>query len=320
MTTLVVGGVIYMFHERITNSEWLVMRVFWEESPLSSTEVSEKLHEETLWSGTTVKTFISRLVKKGLLKFQSQGRKYFYYPTINEKSCIENEMSRMIQKIYGGTLTLESEHFRFYGDNHRDFIETIANHLENNINQIFLDLQIDMKNKQSLYIYKTQSRLHSALGIQNDQSWIRAGGSWGIIHLGPECCFVNETAGNIAVHVLVEIKLYEIDPKTPAWLTRGISSYYGGWLTRDRITTSIKHSLNIINAAQFFGLDEDIQLFRARFGFELSYAFIEYIVNKYGSNILSNLIRNYYHFELVFGQSKEQVFDDWLDDLKKTYL
>ena len=49
---------------KISESEWLVMRVLWSKSPLAAQEVFEQLDTTTKWKPKTVKTLIDRLVKK----------------------------------------------------------------------------------------------------------------------------------------------------------------------------------------------------------------------------------------------------------------
>jgi BlaI family penicillinase repressor len=88
---------------RISESEWLVMRVLWSESPLAANEVFEELDGKTKWKPKTVKTLIDRLVKKGAVKFKKDGRRYMYYPAVNEDECIATERRSFVRRVYGGT-------------------------------------------------------------------------------------------------------------------------------------------------------------------------------------------------------------------------
>jgi BlaI family penicillinase repressor len=57
---------------KISESEWLVMRVLWSKSPLAAQEVFEQLEAATKWKPKTVKTLIDRLVKKGAVKYEKE--------------------------------------------------------------------------------------------------------------------------------------------------------------------------------------------------------------------------------------------------------
>ncbi len=49
---------------KISESEWEVMKLLWNKSPLTSEEIICCLSEDKKWTKQTVKTFIIRLTKK----------------------------------------------------------------------------------------------------------------------------------------------------------------------------------------------------------------------------------------------------------------
>jgi BlaI family penicillinase repressor len=89
---------------KISESEWLVMRVLWAKSPLTANEVVERLTGKTQWKPKTVKTLIDRLMKKGAVKFEKEGRRYRYYPAIGQDECIATERQSFLRRVYGGTM------------------------------------------------------------------------------------------------------------------------------------------------------------------------------------------------------------------------
>jgi BlaI family penicillinase repressor len=88
---------------KIADSEWLVMKVFWSQGGLTADEVVAALKGKTKWNPLTTKTLITRLLKKGALKFKKEGRKYRYFPAIEQKLCIRHERRSFIHRVYGGT-------------------------------------------------------------------------------------------------------------------------------------------------------------------------------------------------------------------------
>ena len=84
---------------KISESEWLVMRVLWSKSPQAANEVFEQLDGKTKWKPKTVKTLIDRLVKKGALKFEKDGRRYRYYPVVSEAQCVATERRSFVRRV-----------------------------------------------------------------------------------------------------------------------------------------------------------------------------------------------------------------------------
>jgi BlaI family penicillinase repressor len=87
---------------RISESEWLVMRVLWSKSPLAAQDVFDQLDATTKWKPKTVKTLIDRLVKKGAVKYEKEGRRYMYYPAVGRDECITTERRSFVRRVYGG--------------------------------------------------------------------------------------------------------------------------------------------------------------------------------------------------------------------------
>jgi len=87
---------------KISESEWLVMRVLWSKSPLSAQDIFEQLDSTTKWKPKTIKTLIDRLVKKGAVKYEKDGRRYLYYPAVGREECVTTERKSFIKRVYGG--------------------------------------------------------------------------------------------------------------------------------------------------------------------------------------------------------------------------
>ncbi|MDU1320695.1 MAG: BlaI/MecI/CopY family transcriptional regulator [Clostridium botulinum] len=89
---------------KISAAEWEVMKLLWKESPLTSEKIINSLTEKMDWSTQTVKTFITRLLKKEAIGFEKIGRAYNYYPLISEDECIKAENQSFLQKVYDGAV------------------------------------------------------------------------------------------------------------------------------------------------------------------------------------------------------------------------
>ena len=87
---------------RISESEWRVMRVLWAKNPLAAQDVFERLEVTTKWKPKTVKTLIDRLVKKGAVNYEKNGRRYMYYPAVGKDECTTTERRSFVRRVYGG--------------------------------------------------------------------------------------------------------------------------------------------------------------------------------------------------------------------------
>ena len=88
--------------KQITKAEFQIMDVLWAESPLAASAVAEKLAEETGWSQKTVKTLLSRLVEKGAVAHEPDGRRYLYRPKVTRESHARRATQRLADQLFGG--------------------------------------------------------------------------------------------------------------------------------------------------------------------------------------------------------------------------
>lgn len=91
---------------KISEAEWEVMKLLWKANPLTSEKIIASLAEENNWSTQTIKTFITRLIKKGAIGFEKTGRVYNYRPLVSEDECIKSENNFFLNKVYNGALNI----------------------------------------------------------------------------------------------------------------------------------------------------------------------------------------------------------------------
>jgi BlaI family transcriptional regulator, penicillinase repressor len=86
----------------ISDAEWEVMNVLWEQSPQTAGELAEALCERMNWSAKTLKTLLSRLVKKGVLRTQPQANRYLYSPLFPRSRYVRQESASFVDRVFGG--------------------------------------------------------------------------------------------------------------------------------------------------------------------------------------------------------------------------
>ena len=91
--------------ERIGEAEFAVMDVLWADSPLTAADVADRVPADRRWSDRTVKTMLSRLLAKGVLSHEEDGRRYLYRPALSKDDYLAQESTRLIDRLFGGRVT-----------------------------------------------------------------------------------------------------------------------------------------------------------------------------------------------------------------------
>jgi BlaI family penicillinase repressor len=87
---------------RISEAEWVVMRVLWSQPSLTANEIVEQLEGKVRWNARTIRTLINRLLNKRAIRFEKEGREYRYSPTVNEGQCTRCERLSFLKRVYKG--------------------------------------------------------------------------------------------------------------------------------------------------------------------------------------------------------------------------
>ena len=90
--------------ERIGEAEHAVMEVLWDTAPLTASEVAGRVPERG-WTMATVKTMLGRLLVKGVLTHEADGRRYLYRPAVSRDDYLAQESTRLIDRLFGGKVT-----------------------------------------------------------------------------------------------------------------------------------------------------------------------------------------------------------------------
>ncbi len=88
--------------ERISEAEYAVMEVLWEEAPATASQIAEQLEDSRDWSLQTVKTLLSRLAGKGAISHERDGRRFLYAPILRRSDYVGSESGRLVDRLFGG--------------------------------------------------------------------------------------------------------------------------------------------------------------------------------------------------------------------------
>lgn len=97
---------------RISDTEWEVMRAVWSAHPVTAGQICERLAQsDPSWHPKTARTLISRLVDKGALTYDVDGRIFHYRPLVTEQECIASASESFLDRVFGGALQPMLAHF-----------------------------------------------------------------------------------------------------------------------------------------------------------------------------------------------------------------
>jgi len=70
--------------KQISQSELVIMNILWGQAPMGANEIAESVTSNR-WNIKTIKTLLSRLVKKDVLTTCQEGRRYLYSPLMSKE-------------------------------------------------------------------------------------------------------------------------------------------------------------------------------------------------------------------------------------------
>ena len=90
----------------LPDGELEIMQIVWQFTPpVSRSTIEEALSGEKQLAPSTILTFLTRLCERGFLSVERQGRTNLYTPLISQRDYLAKESRRLIDRLYGGSLS-----------------------------------------------------------------------------------------------------------------------------------------------------------------------------------------------------------------------
>jgi predicted transcriptional regulator len=96
---------------RISSAEGIVMEALWQRQPLSAEDVSADVAKAQGWTDATVKTLLNRLLSKGAIAAEKDGRRYLYRPVLKREDYVLEESTSLIDRLFDGRVSSLVTHF-----------------------------------------------------------------------------------------------------------------------------------------------------------------------------------------------------------------
>ena len=95
-----------MQHPQLPEAELAVMQTVWDrETPISSVRMAELMKPVRGWKKQTVYTLLSRLVEKGFLSSEKQGKERIYTPLMSQEEYLNRETGQFVRRFHKNSLT-----------------------------------------------------------------------------------------------------------------------------------------------------------------------------------------------------------------------
>ncbi|HEV7777351.1 MAG TPA: BlaI/MecI/CopY family transcriptional regulator [Luteibacter sp.] len=95
----------------ISEAEAVVMEVLWRAAPRTAEEIVAEVGPAQGWQEGTVKSLLNRLLTKGAIAAERDGRRYLYSPLLARDSYVSQESKGLLDRLFGGRVAPLVAHF-----------------------------------------------------------------------------------------------------------------------------------------------------------------------------------------------------------------
>lgn len=88
----------------ISDAESHVMDQLWLRAPQTAEELAATLGTAQAWQPSTVKTLLNRLLRKGAISAERDGRRFLYSVVLERDAWQRNQSVSLIDRLFGGRL------------------------------------------------------------------------------------------------------------------------------------------------------------------------------------------------------------------------
>lgn len=92
---------------RLPDAELMIMQAVWDsEPPVSRSDIQRIVNEKHPLAATTILTLLSRLVQRGALRGEKQGRSNVYTPVFSRQEYLAAQSESFFSKLCNGDIRL----------------------------------------------------------------------------------------------------------------------------------------------------------------------------------------------------------------------
>lgn len=88
----------------ISDAEAKVMEALWAQSPQTADELFAHISGEQDWQLSTLKTLLNRLLNKGAIAADKDGRRFLYRPLLQRNQYVAEQSQSLLDRLFSGKL------------------------------------------------------------------------------------------------------------------------------------------------------------------------------------------------------------------------
>lgn len=119
----------------LTDTEWKIMTLLWDESPLTCRQIEDTLKDETGWTRQTIISFLKRMMKKNYIRMEEASPARLYYPLLDKNKTILKETRSFAKKAFDGKIGLLVSSLADSEDITKEEINSMLQSLEKALNK-----------------------------------------------------------------------------------------------------------------------------------------------------------------------------------------
>ena len=89
---------------KLSEMEWEIMKPLWAKGAMAARDIYREVPKKHGWAYKTVKTMLSRLVKKGVITYEQIGNSYLYRAAYSRTEITRDATVSFIQRVFDGAL------------------------------------------------------------------------------------------------------------------------------------------------------------------------------------------------------------------------
>lgn len=90
----------------LSDGEWKLMNLLWDENPLTIGAMVDALKYDTGWTKATINIMLNRMSDKGAVRIETGGRQKRFYPIVTREDAVIEEAKNTLGKIKTGGIGL----------------------------------------------------------------------------------------------------------------------------------------------------------------------------------------------------------------------
>jgi BlaI family penicillinase repressor len=90
--------------KKLPDAEFDIMKVVWaNEPPITTNIIMQQLGNEREWKAQTVISLMSRLVERGFVRTEKNGKERTYFPLISKEDYLRFETGNFMERFHGNS-------------------------------------------------------------------------------------------------------------------------------------------------------------------------------------------------------------------------